>query len=63
MTRIVLKFGGPAIASTDYIQEVANKAIAEKKRGLDVVVVTAARAYIQRVSKDGTRYIGQCFKA
>ncbi|WP_107949942.1 aspartate kinase [Lysinibacillus parviboronicapiens] len=49
MTRIVLKFGGPAIASTDYIQEVANKAIAEKKRGLDVVVVTAAMG---RTSKE-----------
>lgn len=32
MARIVLKFGGPAIASTDRIQEVAKKAIAEKAR-------------------------------
>lgn len=45
MARIVLKFGGPAIASTDCIREVAKKAIAEKKRGLDVVVVTAAMGH------------------
>ncbi|MGN4124171.1 aspartate kinase [Lysinibacillus sphaericus] len=42
MTRIVLKFGGPALASTDRIQEVVKKAVAEKNRGLDVVVVTSA---------------------
>ncbi|EON71468.1 aspartate kinase [Lysinibacillus sphaericus] len=42
MTRIVLKFGGAAIASTDRIQEFVKKAVAEKNRGLDVVVVTSA---------------------
>ncbi|KPN95503.1 aspartate kinase [Lysinibacillus sp. ZYM-1] len=42
MTRIVMKFGGVALASTEQIQEAARKAIAEKDRGFDVVVVVAA---------------------
>ncbi|MFJ7665707.1 aspartate kinase [Lysinibacillus sp. NPDC097195] len=42
MRSIVLKFGGPAIASTERIQEVANIAIAKKELGYHVVVVTAA---------------------
>ncbi|MFJ7736896.1 aspartate kinase [Lysinibacillus sp. NPDC097287] len=42
MGSIVLKFGGPATASTERIQEVAKKVIAEKERGYDVVVVAAA---------------------
>lgn len=52
MRSIVLKFGGPATASTERIQEVAKKVIAEKKRGFDVVVVTAAMG---RTTKDLTR--------
>lgn len=42
MTRIVMKFGGVALASTEQIQEAARKAIAERDRGFDVVVVVAA---------------------
>ncbi|MDD1502089.1 aspartate kinase [Lysinibacillus sp. CNPSo 3705] len=42
MTRVVMKFGGAAFASTECIQNVAKKAIAEKERGFDVVVVTTA---------------------
>lgn len=49
MTSIVLKFGSLAIASAACIQKVAKKAIAEKERGLDVVVVTAAMG---RTTKD-----------
>ncbi|MFJ7950207.1 aspartate kinase [Lysinibacillus sp. NPDC096418] len=52
MGSIVLKFGGPATASTERIQEVAKKVIAEKNRGFDVVVVTAAMG---RTTKDLTR--------
>ena len=52
MGSIVLKFGGPATASTERIQEVAKKVIAEKERGFDVVVVTAAMG---RTTKDLTR--------
>lgn len=36
-----MKFGGAVLASTEQIQEMAKKAIAEKDRGLDVVVVVA----------------------
>lgn len=52
MGSIVLKFGGPATASTERIKEVAKKVIAEKERGFDVVVVTAAMG---RTTKDLTR--------
>lgn len=36
-----MKFGGAVLASTEQIQEMAQKAIVEKDRGLDVVVVVA----------------------
>ncbi|MFJ7407188.1 MULTISPECIES: aspartate kinase [unclassified Lysinibacillus] len=49
MASIVLKFGGPAIASTERIREVAKIAIAKKELGYDVVVVTAAMG---RTAKD-----------
>lgn len=41
MSRIVMKFGGAALASPEQIQEAVRKAIAEKDRGFDVVVVVA----------------------
>lgn len=37
-----MKFGGAALGSTEQIQEAARKAIAEKDKGFDVVVVVAA---------------------
>ncbi|MEB7454022.1 aspartate kinase [Lysinibacillus sphaericus] len=50
MSRIVMKFGGAALASPEQIQEAVRKAIAEKERGFDVVVVVAAmRQTIQDV--------------
>lgn len=50
MSRIVMKFGGAALASPEQIQEAARKAIAERDRGFDVVVVVAAmRQTIQDV--------------
>ncbi|AMO32605.1 aspartate kinase [Lysinibacillus sphaericus] len=50
MSRIVMKFGGAALASPEQIQEAVRKAIAEKDRGFDVVVVVAAmRQTIQDV--------------
>ncbi len=50
MSRIVMKFGGAALASPEQIQEAVRKAIAEKDRGFDVVVVAAAmRQTIQDV--------------
>ncbi|MFJ5791528.1 aspartate kinase [Lysinibacillus sp. NPDC093197] len=49
MASIVLKFGGPAIASTEQIREVAKIAIAKKELGYEVVVVTAAMG---RTAKD-----------
>lgn len=52
MRSIVLKFGGPATASTERIKEIAKKVIAEKERGFNVVVVTAAMG---RTTKDLTR--------
>lgn len=54
MASIVLKFGGPAIASTERIQEVAKIAMAKKERGYDVVVVTAAMG---RTAKDLTKMV------
>lgn len=42
MERIVMKFGGAALASTEHIQDVAKKVIAEKESGFDIVVVTTA---------------------
>ncbi len=45
MAKIVMKFGGAALASTEQIQEAARKAIAEKDRGFDVVVVVAAMGH------------------
>ncbi|MGE7927920.1 aspartate kinase [Lysinibacillus xylanilyticus] len=42
MARIVMKFGGAALASTEHIRNVAKKAIAEKERGFEVVVVTTS---------------------
>jgi len=45
-----MKFGGAALASPEQIQEAVRKAIAEKDRGFDVVVVAAAmRQTIQDV--------------
>ncbi|MDM5249659.1 MULTISPECIES: aspartate kinase [unclassified Lysinibacillus] len=44
MARIVMKFGSAALASTEHIQNVAKRALAERERGYDVVVVTAAMA-------------------
>lgn len=49
MASIVLKFGGPAIASTERIREVVKIAIAKKELGYEVVVVTAAMG---RTAKD-----------
>lgn len=50
MSRIVMKFGGAALASPEQIQEAARKAIAERDRGFDVVVVVGAmRQTIQDV--------------
>ena len=49
MASIVLKFGVPAIASTERIREVANIAIAKKALGYHVIVVTAAMG---RTAKD-----------
>ena len=42
MARIVMKFGGAALASTEHIRNVAKKVIAEKERGFEVVVVTTS---------------------
>lgn len=36
-----MKCGGAILASTEQIQEMAQRAIAEKDRGLDVIVVVA----------------------
>ncbi|MDC6268077.1 aspartate kinase [Lysinibacillus fusiformis] len=50
MSRIVMKFGGAALASPEQIQDAARKAIAERDRGFDVaVVVGAMRQTIQDV--------------
>lgn len=42
MERIVMKFGGAALASSEHIQDVAKKVIAQKESGFDIVVVTTA---------------------
>ncbi|MEY9970227.1 aspartate kinase [Lysinibacillus sp. RC46] len=54
MARVVMKFGGAALASTEHIQNVAQKAIAEKERGFDVVVVTTA---MRSISKGLTKMV------
>lgn len=46
-----MKFGGAALASTEQIQEAARKAIAEKDKGLDVVVVVAAMGHTAKEMK------------
>ena len=51
MAKIVMKFGGAALASTEQIQEAARKAIAEKDKGLDVVVVVAAMGHTAKEMK------------
>ncbi|MCL1701147.1 aspartate kinase [Lysinibacillus sp. Bpr_S20] len=52
MVRIVMKFGGAAFASTEHIQNVVKKAIAEKEKGFDVVVVTSTmRSVAEEIAK------------
>nr|WP_054549984.1 aspartate kinase [Lysinibacillus sphaericus] len=51
MAKVVMKFGGAALASTEQIQEAARKAIAEKDKGLDVVVVVAAMGHTAKEMK------------
>lgn len=51
MAKIVMKFGGAALASTEQIQQAARKAIAEKDRGFDVVVVVAAMGHTAKEMK------------
>lgn len=51
MAKIVMKFGGAALASSEQIQEAARKAIAEKDKGLDVVVVVAAMGHTAKEMK------------
>lgn len=51
MAKVVMKFGGATLASTEQIQEAARKAIAEKDKGLDVVVVVAAMGHTAKEMK------------
>ena len=44
MTLIIQKFGGTSLASPELIAKAAEKAVAERKLGNDVVVVVSARA-------------------
>lgn len=46
-----MKFGGAALASTEQIQEAARKAIAQKDKGFDVVVVVAAMGHTAKEMK------------
>lgn len=46
-----MKFGGAALGSTEQIQEAARKAIAEKDKGFDVVVVVAAMGHTVKEMK------------
>ncbi|WHP41801.1 aspartate kinase [Lysinibacillus boronitolerans] len=51
MAKIVMEFGGAALASTEQIQEAARKAIAQKDKGFDVVVVVAAMGHTAKEMK------------
>ncbi|MFK5709816.1 aspartate kinase [Lysinibacillus boronitolerans] len=51
MAKIVMKFGGAALGSTEQIQEAARKAIAEKDKGFDVAVVVAAMGHTVKEMK------------
>ncbi|MGE7688122.1 aspartate kinase [Lysinibacillus sp. NPDC097214] len=42
MARVVMKFGSATLTSTEHIQDVAKKVIAEKEKGFEIVVVTTA---------------------
>ena len=42
MTKIVMKFGGTSVGSTEKISEVANRVKREKDKGHDIVVVVSA---------------------
>lgn len=48
MKRIVMKFGGPAVDTPEKIRDIAVRAIAEQKRGYEVVVVIASMSSIRR---------------
>ncbi|WP_431027430.1 aspartate kinase [Lysinibacillus sp. LZ02] len=48
MSSIVMKFGGPAVATPEKIQEIARRAIAEQRKGLNVAVVISPMATIRR---------------
>lgn len=48
MQTIVVKFGGPAIATTEKIVEVAKKVIKEQARGINLVVVVSSMPSIRR---------------
>ncbi len=48
MKRIVMKFGGPAVETTEKIQKIAQKAIAAQQKGYEVVVVISSMATIRR---------------
>lgn len=48
MSSIVMKFGGPAVATPEKIKEVARRALEEQARGLNVVVVISSMTSIRR---------------
>ena len=48
MQTIVTKFGGPAVATPEKIQQVAEKVIKEQARGINLVVVVSSMASIRR---------------
>jgi len=63
MARIVMKFGSATLASTVHIQNAAKKAIAEKERGFDVVVVTTAmRGMAKELAKMARELSGNAYK-
>lgn len=48
MQTIVAKFGGPAIATPEKIQQVAKKVINEQAKGINLVVVVSSMASVRR---------------
>ncbi len=48
MSSIVMKFGGPAVATPEKIEEIARRAMEEQAKGLNVVVVISSMASIRR---------------
>ena len=59
MSLVVCKFGGTSVASPERIKMVANKLIAKKKAGDDVVAAVELEELFMGVCREGRRARGE----